>query len=159
MAAPRPRFDASINYYQVLNVPYGASREEITRSYRNLMRLTHPDHFQEPLARAKAEERAKLINAAYTVLSRSETRSEYDRQMRATVMSDALMQRYTGSAPGRPSPLPHTPRPPAPHVIRARKRAYNSAIRQLLLITTIFVAGVVAFALALALLNNLGALV
>lgn len=139
MTATRPRFDPSINYYQILDVPFGASKEEITRAYRQLMRLTHPDNFQEPRARAKAEERAKTINAAYTVLSRPEVRAEYDKAIRATAVSDALMQRYTGNTPGRPSPARAQPKPPSPHVVRAQRRAYNAAVRQLLLVTAAFV--------------------
>ena len=138
---PRPRFDPTINYYQVLDVPLGASREEITRAYRALMRLTHPDNFVEPGQRAKAEERTKLINAAYTVLSKPEVRREYDAQMRTTVMSDVLMQRYTGNAPGRSAPARPRSRPPSAQTIRAQRKANNSAVIQLLLVTAAFVAG------------------
>ena len=139
---PRPRFDPTINYYQVLDVPLGASRDEITRAYRALMRLTHPDNFVEPGQRAKAEERTKLINAAYTVLSKPEIRREYDAQMRTTVMSDVLMQRYTGNAPGRSGPVRPRTRRPSTQTIRAQRKASNSAIIQLLLVTAAFVAGV-----------------
>jgi curved DNA-binding protein CbpA len=144
---PRLRFDTSINYYQVLDVPPAATREEITRAYRKLMRITHPDNFQEPRARAKAEERAKLINAAYTVLSRPEVRQEYDSQMRATAVSDALMQRYTGNMPGRTASGNATRRPPSPRTVRAQKRAYASAVRQLMLTTTAFVFLLMAIAI------------
>jgi curved DNA-binding protein CbpA len=132
---PRPRFDPSINYYQVLDVPVGASKEQITRAYRRLMRLTHPDNFQDPAQRAKAEERAKLLNAAYGVLSRPDIRQQYDAQMRATAVSEAIMQRYTGNVPGRAAP----PRRPPPRVIRAQRRAFGSAVRQFLLSVTAFV--------------------
>ena len=50
---PSTRFDPSINDYQVLDVAVSATREEITRAYRDLMKVTHPDNFQEPAARAK----------------------------------------------------------------------------------------------------------
>lgn len=140
MTASRTRFDPTLNYYQVLNVPVSASREEITRAYRQLMRLTHPDMFQEESDRRKAEDRAKLINAAYAVLSKPDLRLEYDRQLRSTAVSDALMQRYTGGSPGRPSPTRTSPRPPAPHVVRAQQHATRSAVRQILLSTAAFVA-------------------
>lgn len=138
MTASRPRFDLSINYYQVLDVPFGASKEEITRAYRGLVRVVHPDNFQDPDERAKAEERTKLINAAYNVLSRPAIREEYDRQLRTTVMSDTLMSRYTGNTAGRPAPVRAAPRPPAPHIVRAQRRAYRSAVRQLLVIAAMF---------------------
>lgn len=158
MSARKPSFDASINYYQVLNVPFGAPRDEITRAYRQLMRLTHPDHFSDPDERHTAEERSKLINAAYAVLSRPDARQAYDDVMRQTVMSDALMQRYTGNTPGRPSPLRSTPRPPSARAARAQRQAYASAVRQLLVATTGFVLVVIVAVLLLTLLVNLVAL-
>ena len=151
MTATRARFDPSINYYQILDVPHGASKEEITRAYRQLMRLTHPDNFQDPLARSKAEERAKTINAAYTVLSRPEVRADYDKAIRANALSDSLMQRYTGNSPGRPSPARAKPKPPPPHVVRAQRRAYNAAVRPLLLVTAAFVFVVIAVGVVLGL--------
>jgi curved DNA-binding protein CbpA len=154
LSATKPRFDASINYYQVLNVPFGSTKEEITRAYRQLMRLTHPDQFRDPHERGKAEERAKLINAAYAVLSKPETRQAYDSVMRKTVLSDALMQRYTGSAPGRPSPLGAEPRPPSARVVRAQRAAFSSAVKQILVVTTGFVLVVIAVFLTLSILAN-----
>ncbi|HUG14474.1 MAG TPA: J domain-containing protein [Thermomicrobiales bacterium] len=138
MAASRTRIDTSVNYYQVLDVASGATAEDITRAYRTLMRVTHPDNFQEPLARAKAEERAKLINAAYAVLSRPDARRVYDERFRATAVSDALMQRYTGNAPGRGDPLGARPRPTSRSTARTQRRAYRSAVRQLMLMTATF---------------------
>ena len=134
MSARKPRFDTSLNYYQVLDVPAGATKEEITRAYRRLMRLTHPDQFRDPEQRVKAEERAKLINAAYAVLSKPDTRQAYDIAMRHSAMSEALMQRYTGSAPGRSSPTEAPPRPPAARTVRAQRAAYSSAVRQLMVV-------------------------
>lgn len=147
MPAARPRFDPAVNYYQVLDVAYSAAPEEITRAYRQLMRLTHPDRFQDPRQREKAEERAKLINVAYAVLSRPELRREYDQQMRATVLSETLMQHYTSMRPGQ-SRLAHaTPKLPAPHIVREQRRAYYSAVRQILGATSAFALIVLAIVL------------
>lgn len=144
------RFDPTINYYAVLDVPLDATREEITRTYRGLMRISHPDNFTEPIDRLKAEERSKLINAAYTVLSRPDIRKEYDKVMRHQLMAEVVMQRYTGGAPGRPSPLERERRPPSPATVRAQRAAYRSAVMQLLMTTA-------AVALGLALVIVLGA--
>jgi diphthamide biosynthesis protein 4 len=151
---PPTRFDPSTNYYQVLDVAVSATREEITRAYRDLMKVTHPDNFQEPAARAKAEERTKLINAAYHVLSRPQIRQEYDRQLRSTIVADALMQRYTGNAHSRPSPARTPPRPPSPRVVRAQRRAYRSAVRQILGSTAIFVGALLLVIVLLTLIGN-----
>jgi diphthamide biosynthesis protein 4 len=141
----------------VLDVPLGATREEITRAYRGLMRLTHPDNFRDPDQRAKAEERTKLINAAYNVLSKPEIRSEYDAQMRATIVSDTLMQRYTGNTPGRPSPQQAHRRQPTAQSVRAQRNANRSATLQILIVAGAFVGALfILFAtifLALALLS------
>ena len=138
---PRPRFDPTINYYQVLDVSVGATREEITRAYRGLMRITHPDNFSDPDQRAKAEERAKLVNAAYTVLSKPEIRQEYDAQMRSTILADTLMQRYTGNTPGRPAPQRQRPRQPSASAVRAQRKANISATLQILIVAGAFVLG------------------
>jgi curved DNA-binding protein CbpA len=155
LSRPRPRFDTSINYYQILDVSLGASREEITRAYRALMRVTHPDNFSEPDQRAKAEERAKLINAAYAVLSKPDIRREYDAQMRTTVVSDALMQRYTGNVPGRGAPGRSRPRPPSAQTVRAQRKASRSAMFQILFVTGAFVAGLIVVIVSVVLTYNL----
>lgn len=144
MAGGGARFDPTINYYQVLNVPYSATRAEITRAYRSLMRQAHPDRARgsSEQERKKAEERAKLLNAAYAVLSKPELRREYDRGLRQTAMSDALMQRYTGSAPGRPSPTAER-RAPSSAMRRAQRRAGRSALLHLVIITVILVVVIV----------------
>lgn len=153
MAGTRPQFDPTINYYQVLNVPYAASKADITRAYRSLIRHAHPDRAANELERGKSEERAKLLNAAYAVLSKPDLRQEYDQQLRQTAMSDALMQRYIGSAPGRPSPF-MTHQPPSPQMVRARKRAGRSALLHLLLIAVIFVVAIVTVVLLLSLIGQ-----
>lgn len=142
------RFDTSINYYAVLDVPLNATREEITRAYRGLMRITHPDNFSEAFERQKAEERAKLINAAYTVLSRADMRKEYDKVMRHQLMAEVVMQRYTGSAPGRPSPLERERSQPSVRTARATRNAYRSAVLQLMMTTAAVVVGLIVIIIA-----------
>lgn len=142
MAGRQTKFDASINYYEVLNVPYTATRTEIVRAYRSLMRYAHPDRFSTELERQKAEERAKLLNAAYAVLSKPEIRREYDSVIRHRAVSDAIMQRYTGNTPGRPSPF-HTRRDLSPRTRRAQAQASRSALWHLILISALFLLGLI----------------
>lgn len=148
------RFDPSINYYAVLDVPLDATREEITRTYRGLMRLTHPDNFSEPAARQKAEERCKLINAAYHVLSRPDIRKEYDKVVRHQLMADVVMQRYTGSSQGRATLMERERRPRSADTIRVQREAYRSAVLQLILTTAAVVVGLIVVILAGALIVN-----
>ncbi len=118
------------------------------------MRLTHPDNFSEPDQRAKAEERTKLINAAYTVLSKPDIRREYDEQMRTTIVSDTLMQRYTGNAPGRNTTDRPQRRPPSARTVRAQRKASNLATLQMLMITAAFAVGLIVIIGALGITWN-----
>jgi len=59
-------------YYDLLNVPRTASKEEIKKAYKELARKSHPDKGGDP-------EKFKKINEAYGVLSDDNLRSRYDR--------------------------------------------------------------------------------
>ncbi|MDW8050909.1 MAG: molecular chaperone DnaJ [Armatimonadota bacterium] len=64
------------DYYEVLGVPRNASQEEIKAAFRKLARQYHPDVNKDD---PEAEEKFKLINEAYQVLSDPESRAMYDR--------------------------------------------------------------------------------
>lgn len=66
-----------IDYYEVLGVAKTATEKEIKTAYRKLAREHHPDLHQGE-AKAKAEEKFKLINEAYEVLGDAEKRTKYD---------------------------------------------------------------------------------
>jgi len=64
------------DYYEVLGVPKGASKEEIKGAYRKLARKHHPDmNKEDPKA---AEEKFKEISEAYEVLVDDDKRAKYD---------------------------------------------------------------------------------
>ncbi len=65
---------ASKDYYEVLGVPKGASKEQVKDAYRKLALQFHPDRNKSP----EAEERFKEITEAYAVLSDDEKRAQYD---------------------------------------------------------------------------------
>jgi molecular chaperone DnaJ len=66
---------AKRDYYEVLGVSKGSSKEEIKTTFRKLARQFHPDVSKEE----DAEDRFKEINEAYAVLSDEEKRAAYDR--------------------------------------------------------------------------------
>ncbi len=66
---------AKRDYYEVLEVPRTATKEELKKQYRRLARQYHPDVNSDP----GASERFKEISEAYEVLSDDGKRSAYDR--------------------------------------------------------------------------------
>ena len=65
-----------MDYYEILGVSRNASKIEIKKAYRRLAMKYHPD--RNP-GDKEAEEKFKLINEAYQVLSDDEKRAIYDR--------------------------------------------------------------------------------
>ena len=65
-----------IDYYEILEVSRDCSGAELKKSYRKLAMKYHPDRNPDD---KEAEEKFKLINEAYQVLSDDEKRAIYDR--------------------------------------------------------------------------------
>ncbi|HTE50480.1 MAG TPA: J domain-containing protein [Kofleriaceae bacterium] len=65
------RQDKIGKYYNVLDLPYGASFEQVKASYRKLMRKYHPDlHHQTPQKAKAATELTMQVTEAYNELER-----------------------------------------------------------------------------------------
>lgn len=79
------------DYYEILGVPRNADDKEVKKAYRNLARKYHPDVCKEP----GAEEKFKKINEAYSVLSDSGKRAQYDNMGHET-FTNASKGSYTG---------------------------------------------------------------
>lgn len=58
-----------VNLYEVLELEPGASKEEIQKAYKVLVKKYHPDRFQKPVDKKRAEEKFKLIKEVYDYLS------------------------------------------------------------------------------------------
>lgn len=74
------------NYYEILEVDKKASSEIIKKSYSTLAKKYHPD-LQPEDKKQDAEEKFKLINEAYEVLSDPEKRKNYDASLSENIIS------------------------------------------------------------------------
>lgn len=90
--------------YKLLNVPFTATKADITKAYRESMRRVHPDRVPEN-RRAAAENLSKDLNAAYAILSNPARRKAYDQTIRQQEMQDQIMKRYV---PGMGAPATGT---------------------------------------------------
>ena len=72
------------DYYTILGVERGATKEDIKRAYRKLAHQHHPDKS------GGDEEKFKQVNAAYQVLSDDQKRAQYDQ----------FGQTFEGGGPG-----------------------------------------------------------
>lgn len=88
------------DFYQTLGVSKSQSAEEIKRAYRKLARQYHPD--ANPDDESKAE-KFKEISEAYSVLSDSDRRKEYD-EVRRMVESGGY-QHFGGATAGQGAPF------------------------------------------------------
>lgn len=77
-----------LDYYEILEISKDANSETIKKAYRKLALQYHPDRNQGD---KEAEEKFKLINEAYEILSNDEKRNIYDRHGK-----DGLNQRGFG---------------------------------------------------------------
>jgi DnaJ-class molecular chaperone len=71
MTSPSP------DYYAVLQIPRGASQQEIARAYRGLMRRHHPDVASGEAVPAELQ----LVMQAFAVLRDPKRRAAYDREI------------------------------------------------------------------------------
>ncbi len=69
---------AKPDYYDTLGVDRNASDEDLKKAYRKLARQHHPDLHTADHQKKHAEEKFKVINEAYEVLSDQEKRRRYD---------------------------------------------------------------------------------
>lgn len=69
-----------MNYYTELGLENTASKEDIRKAYLSLVKQYHPDSVPDE-NKTKAEEKFKIIQNAYGVLSNEKKRKEYDQSL------------------------------------------------------------------------------
>lgn len=67
---------ANRDFYKILNVQKGATKNEIKKAYRNLAKKMHPDKNKDD---PQASDKFSDLSAAYEILSDDEKRKLYDR--------------------------------------------------------------------------------
>ena len=82
------------NHYDTLNVSRSATLTEIKQAYRHLAKLFHPDSKRE----TADHEKIIQVNAAYEVLSDSQRRQSYDRQLRYQQHQSKSRKQYNRAA-------------------------------------------------------------
>lgn len=80
------------NYYEILEVDKNASKEIIDKAYKTLAKKYHPD-LQEGQSKKENEEKMKLINEAYSVLSDETRKNTYDEQLQNSMVSQEEYQK------------------------------------------------------------------
>jgi Flp pilus assembly protein TadD len=113
------------DYYRILGIRSDATREEIKDAWNFSVKAFHPDKFasSSPRQQTTAQERTKVINEAYEVLSDPVRRSNYDWKYARERSTPAAAppprpppptaQRPADTASGRKRTRPTTPRKPA----------------------------------------------
>ena len=66
------------NYYEILGIDCNSSENEIKKAYRRMVKLSHPD-----ITKQQDDTLIKLVNEAYSVLSSSILKQEYDKKYNA----------------------------------------------------------------------------
>lgn len=87
--------------YAIIGVPRGASRRELKKQYKRLVRQWHPDRWHnDPAGQAEAAVRMRAINDAYGVLEGLGPREPASKPESKPASDPA-------SKPAAPSPRPH----------------------------------------------------
>ncbi|OLT25947.1 hypothetical protein BJF79_12540 [Actinomadura sp. CNU-125] len=103
--------------YELLDVPPDASADEIQRAWREQASAHHPDRVTDPAAKAAAEDRLRLINAARDVLTTRRTAYDAARTEPGTPDAEEIIDDdpwataapddpWEGASPGRRPPPP-----------------------------------------------------
>lgn len=88
---------AEKNYYEILGVSKDASKADIKKAFRKLVRKYHPDVSDDP----KADEKIAEINNAYETLSDEDKRAEYDAMQANPFAGQGGFQGFGGAGAGQ----------------------------------------------------------
>lgn len=107
----RPEYDrdmvqnssATLNYYEILEIPSDADEREIKRAYHKLARQHHPDKAASPEELRQFEEHFAQISAAYNTLKDEAKRDAYNRKLKSEPPKPRVPASAAALAAGRAS--------------------------------------------------------
>lgn len=106
--------------YRILELSSGATQEEVKRSYRELVKVWHPDRFSsDPKLQKRAQEKLKQINLAYEWICKGETggprsRSSHTGARTSQATGQSRPSGSNSSSNSRSEPRAEAPRQPPP---------------------------------------------
>jgi curved DNA-binding protein CbpA len=67
-----------VDFYEILGIAKDAPSADVRKAYLKLVRERHPDRFQDPAEKEKAQEFFKQMTEAFNTLSNERARQQYD---------------------------------------------------------------------------------
>lgn len=108
MLAELDRILQEENLFLILKIGIDATTDEVRSAYKKLVRVTHPDRYQEEVLKQKAEAAFKRIGVAFDTLQDPLMRKTYERTVERSMAPQTSS--FTPSSPSSPS----ASRPEAP---------------------------------------------
>lgn len=104
MSAELKRILSEENLFKILGLDLSASTEDVRKAYKTIMRQVHPDRFQDPAQRERAEMAFKRVGLAFETLKDPLSRRDYERTLDKNS--------FARSTPPGSTPRPATDPPP-----------------------------------------------
>jgi CheY-like chemotaxis protein len=117
------------DYYASLEVLPTATQEEIKEQYYFLIQAWHPDKFRSSQQKAKAEEKSKELNIAYSVLKDVVKRAEYDRKLSGRPSQSGKVERQRPTEESRPHKSAYAEQPRSSYDQQQKERAEEERLR------------------------------
>ena len=69
-----------VNFFRILQIPAEANEDELRKAFKHVAKQIHPDRFQDPEVKSKAQEAFLKLNQAFNTLRDPLARKEYERR-------------------------------------------------------------------------------